>query len=153
MNAHALLGHLRAAGFRLRADAGMIRVAPAGRVTPDMAQRIRAAKPDLLRLLAAETEANAMIAPFAALLAAAEHGSLTRMMLDAGITRVDLGPGRWTADPDSTVYAAARDVRAVVRDPGRATMPLWQSVVRDRLATLQAISDMLRLSPSKERSA
>jgi hypothetical protein len=49
-----LVGELRAAGLTVRADAGTIRVSPAGRLTPEQATALKANKPAVLDWLTRE---------------------------------------------------------------------------------------------------
>lgn len=65
--AAALLAYLRSSGFALTADGDRLTVSPRGKLTPAECERIRAAKPDLLRLLAGERVAALTAANEAAL--------------------------------------------------------------------------------------
>lgn len=49
-----LLAELGARGVHVRADGGQLRLRPADALTPELRQRVLAAKPDLLRLLASQ---------------------------------------------------------------------------------------------------
>lgn len=55
----ALLAYLRGSGFALTADGDRLTVAPRAKLTPAECERIREAKPGLLRLLADERYAAA----------------------------------------------------------------------------------------------
>ena len=57
MNAAHLLSELRTLGVKVWPDAGALRFkAPAGAMTPELTARLKAAKPDLLAILAGDTE-------------------------------------------------------------------------------------------------
>ena len=80
MSASALLDELRSLGARVWPDAGMLHVkAPVGAMTPELTARVKAAKPELLALL----EADSAGGPDLPLLAAiAEFDALIERLCD-----------------------------------------------------------------------
>jgi len=59
MNATALLQELRTLGVKVWPDAGALRFkAPAEAMTPELTARMRAAKPELMAILAGDLAAN-----------------------------------------------------------------------------------------------
>ena len=100
MSARGLHAELKVAGFRLEATAGAIRIEPASALTQELRERIRAQKPELLKVLEQEAEIRRFLAKFYGPHPdAAEAVEIALRMPDAALEsfRADVLEGRpWT---------------------------------------------------------
>lgn len=109
MNAARLLDELQTIGVKVWPDAGQLRFkAPAGVMTPDLTERLKAAKPELLAILAGQPAANDDTPPeqdLPLLAALAEFDGLIERLCDArawpDAVRTEMREARRRMSPDN----------------------------------------------------